>query len=129
MAFKNTILLLFSCSIKKKRSFSIRHSVIYPVRCKLIKNPFRCLINRVTFSMPMFSAVHIQIYHIFQIRRKNKRTYFRLLLKINICMIEGGKYLKVLWLYWDNSKCHKYAVFLTKSGNTEQQKSTLDSIL
>lgn len=120
MAFKNTISWLFLNSIKEKnQSFSIRHSVIYPVWCKHIRNPFTFLINRVIFSMPMFSAVHIQFYHLLQIRKKIRISGTK----------EGRKYLEVQWFYWDNTKCHKYAVFLTKPGNTDQQKCTSDSIL
>lgn len=96
------------------------HSGIYPIWCKHIMNPFTFLINRVILSTLMFSAVYIQFYHILQIR--TKRTYFRLLLQLNICKKEGGKYLKVQWVYWDNSRGHEYAVFLAKPGNTDQQK-------
>lgn len=129
LAFKNTIPWLFLCSIKKKKnqSFSIMHSGIYPIWCKHIMNPFTFLINRVILSTLMFSAVYIQFYHILQIR--TKRTYFRLLLQLNICKKEGGKYLKVQWVYWDNSRGHEYAVFLAKPGNTDQQKKTLNSVL
>lgn len=100
------------------------HSGRYPILYKHIMSPFTLLINWVIFSTPIFSAVHIQFYHIVQMRRK--RTYFRLLLKLNICTKDSGKYLKVQQFYWYNSKCHNYVVFQTKPENTDLLTSTLN---
>lgn len=115
----------FYVQLKKVfQNFSSTHPGMYPILCKHIMNPFTLLINWVIFSMRMFSTVHIQFYHILQIRIK--RTYFRLLLKLNICTKGGGKYLKVQWFYRDYSKSDDYAVFQTKPGNTDLQTSTLN---